>query len=282
VPSTIGGLKMGTPEFHKAVMAWALFWDQVMRDRGRQPEQIALLIVDEPHNHEKDARIAAWARAIHEAGSGMLVWEDPIYDNMANALPDLAEATDVFCPNRMIWLRSNQAYHDYYLKHRDAGHAMEFYSCSGPVRSLDPYAYHRLQAWTCWKYEATGTYFWAFGDNGKGSSWNEYAASGTDYCPMFLDTNSVTAGKHMEAAREGVEDYEYFVMLRDAIAKAEEAGADAALITQMKALLKELPDRVLEAGTPAGLYWTADIDRDAADQARVMILKALMALEKKN
>ena len=34
----------------------------------------------------------------------------------------------------------------------------------------------------------------------------------------------MTAGKHLEAAREGVEDYEYFAMLDRAIRKASAQG----------------------------------------------------------
>jgi len=46
----------------------------------------------------------------------------------------------------------------------------------------------------------------AFSDTGGGSSWNEYGAPGTDYCPFFLSPTTVTPGKHMEAIREGIEE----------------------------------------------------------------------------
>jgi hypothetical protein len=270
---------MDTPEFDAAVKAWTLFWADHVRGLGLKSEQLALLILDEPHAPEQDAIILAWAKAIRAADTGIRIWEDPVYrGDMTQANPDMIAACHVLCPNRPIFLRSSQAYRDYFVARRDEGIALEFYSCSGPVRSLDPYAYHRLQAWECWKYKAKAMYFWAFSDTGFGSSWNEYAASGRDYCPQFLDDKTVTAGKHMEAAREGIEDFEYLVMLRDAVAKAEGKAETGDAVEQARRLLGELPEHVLKAGTTESLWWHEDIDRNMADAARVKILDALVAL----
>ena len=132
-----------------------------------------------------------------------------------------------------------------------------------------------MQAWECWAYEAVGTYFWALSDTGNGSSWNEYTAPGTDYCPFFLDAETVTAGKHMEAIRESIQDFEYLVMLRDAIARAGESDTAAAA----SVLLAELPGRVLDASRSKTQYWNEPLDRDVADRARLEILDRLMELE---
>ncbi len=82
----------------------------------------------------------------------------------------------------------------------------------------------------------------------------------------------------MASAREGVEDFEYPVMLRDAVAKAEAQGGQDGAVKQAKQLLAELPEQVLEAGTTTSLWWKEDIDRDLADAARIRILDALVAL----
>jgi hypothetical protein len=42
----------------------------------------------------------------------------------------------------------------YYTQHRPAGAELTFYSCSGPMRLLDPCSYLRLQAWSCWQHVA--------------------------------------------------------------------------------------------------------------------------------
>ena len=147
-----------------------------------------------------------------------MIWEDPTYHDPAKAPSDLFDVSQVLCPNRPMWLVGGDEFARFYLNEQRRGRTLQFYSCSGPARLLDPYSYYRLQAWHCWQIGATGSWFWSFGDNAGSSSWNEYMAVAGPYTPLFLDDNSVVAGKQMEAIRESVEDYEYFVMLRQAIA----------------------------------------------------------------
>ena len=280
VDSKIHTFTQGTPEFNKAVGEWTVFWAKYMESKGKKPEQLALLIIDEPHQAEQDETILFWAKAIRGMDTGIRIWEDPIYrGDMTKANQEMIATCHVLCPNRPMFLDGPESYRQYFVDRRNEGITLEFYSCSGPVRLLDPYAYHRLQAWECWKYEAEATYFWALGDTGGGSSWNEYIAPGTDYCPFFLEPASVTPGKHMESIRESIEDFEYLVMLRDAIAKAEAAGKPAELVGKAKALLDELPDRVLEASREGTLSWKEPRDRDFADRARLEILEMLVQLQ---
>ncbi|MBX3180689.1 MAG: hypothetical protein KF886_25360 [Candidatus Hydrogenedentes bacterium] len=274
VNNTFERWTMDDPEFDTAVGQWASFWADHARARGIDPSRLAVLLFDEPHAPEHDAIIVAWANAIRQAGAGWTIWEDPTYHELTESQEAMFAACDVICPNRTIFLRGSEDYRDFYRKQRDAGKRLEFYSCSGPSTLLDPYAYYRLQAWTCWKEGAQASYFWAFGDNAGVSPWNEYLAPRNIYTLSFLDDTSVTPAKMMEAAREGVQDYEYFVMLQAAIDRAPEGPAkDAA-----KRLLEELPDRVLDASTTPGLLWHDDIDRSLADEARIQILDALAAL----
>ena len=280
VGSTFGNWKTGTPEFEKAVQAWAAFWAAHAREKGVDPGQLALLLVDEPHSLEQDAVILAWAKVIRAANTGIRIWEDPTYIDMTKANQEMVAACHVLCPNRPIFLRTDQSYRDYFAKQRQKGIALELYSCSGPARLLDPYGYYRLQAWTCWQHGAEATYFWALADAGGAPSWNEYAAKRNAYTPLFIDATSVTAGKHMEACREGVEDFECFVMLRDAIAEAEAKGVESESLNGARKLLTELPGRVCEAGATDSFRWSEDIDRTVADKARVEVLDALVALGK--
>ena len=270
---------MGTAEFETAVKDWAAFWANHAKEKGIDPGQVLLLLVDEPHSAKQDEIILAWAKAIRAADTGLKIWEDPVYKDMGQANPEMVAACHVLCPNRGIFLNADQAYRDFFAEQRKQGIALEFYSCSGPARLLDPYGYYRLQAWTCWKEGARATYFWAFGDNSGVSSWNEYRLTRSAYTPFFLDNTSVTPGKQMEACREGIEDYEYLVMLRDAIKAAEANGVSGEALDQAKKLLAELPEHVLEAGTRESFHWSEKIDRTVADDARLQILNALVALQ---
>lgn len=279
VGGKFGGAASDAPEFAQKVGAWIKFWAGHAVQRGLQPQQLAILLVDEPHEARQDATILAWAQALRAAHTGVKVWEDPTHANPAKANQAMMAACDVLCPNRPMFLAGNQGFRDYYAQRHAAGTELAFYSCSGPARLLDPYAYHRLQAWTCWQQGARSSFFWAFGDAGGGSSWNEYAQQrSASYTPLFLDAAGVTAGKHMEAIRESVEDYEYLVMLRDKIAAAEQAGRMGPVLDRARALLAGAADRVLNAAGVNVLTWAAPKDRGMADTVRMEILDVLAEL----
>lgn len=277
VSDRFGDARMGTPAFEQRVMTWIRFWARHAKRRGLRPEQLAVLLVDEPRTPEQDEIILEWARAIRAAGTGVRIWEDPTHQDPGEANQQMMAACHVLCPNRPRFL-TNARYRQYFAERRPAGTELAFYSCSGPVRLLDPYTYHRLQAWSCWRYGARAGYFWAFGDSGGASSWNEYAAQRNAYVPFFLDGASATAGKHMEAIREGVEDYEYLVMLRERIAEAEQRGVEARTLDRARQLLAGAADRVCGAQDTDALRWLEPKDRTLADRVRIEILETLAQL----
>lgn len=276
--TSFAGFELGTPEFETAVKDYATFWANHARKRGFEPEQVVWLIIDEPRDIETDKVIIAWAKTIRAAGTGIQVWEDPIHPDMSKAHPDLGSACHILCLNRTMFQQAPEKYGRYFMDARERGTTLEFYSCRGPARLLDPYAYYRMQAWSCWRQKAVGTSFWALGDNAGVSSWNEYIAPRTAYTPFFIDADSVTAGKHMEACREGIEDYEYLVMLERAVKAAEEAGRKDRAVRRARTLLDELPDRVLNEETFKAFWWRDPLDRTVADEARREILDALVRL----
>ena len=274
VGSEMAGARMGTPQFQKRVGAWIRFWEEHSQQRAVQPEQLAVLLVDEPHSAKEDAVILAWAKAIRAAGTGVKIWEDPTHDDPFAASQEMLAVCDVLCPNRPMFL-ANPKVHNYYAERRPVGAEFAFYSCSGPARLLDPYAYHRLQAWSCWQHGGKSSYFWAFGDDGGGSSWNEFAAERTGYVPFFLDRTSITPGKHMEAIRESAEDYEYLVMLRAAVASADPRIVRSPALDRARRLLTGAAARVCDAKGASALNWADEKDRGVADQVRIEILAAL-------
>ena len=266
---------MDTPEFTRAVGDWARFWAGHAKEKGIDPEKVYLLLVDEPHAPEQDATILAWAKALGEADTGLQIWEDPTYHDMSKANLDMVRACDVLCPNRPIFLRTPESYREYFRARQEEGAALEFYSCTGPARLLDPYAYYRLQAWTCWKERAQAMHFWAFGDLGGGqSAWNEYAAPGTVYTPQFLDAHGATDSKQMAAIREGIEDYELFV-LADEVPRRTKGKTGESYAKRTREIRDQLVERVLAQAGGRGFRWTEPRDRTLADGARIQLLKAM-------
>jgi len=280
VGSTFAGFKMGTPPFRKALANWITWWVEKLRSWNIRPQQLGLLLVDEPHSHDKDKIIIEYARVIQKAQPQVVIWEDPIWRDPRKATPELFEVCDILCPNLPMWIAQGPGFADFYIQQRDAGRILWFYSCSGPGKLLDPYSYHRLQQWFCWKYKVQGSCFWAFGDSNGSSSWNEYLARIGAYTPVFLDEDSVTAGKHMEAIREGIEDFQYLKMLQDAIAELQTRPAAETLVAAAKQLLNTAADRVTSRMTNADMiYWKQPKDRSLADTVRLEVLEMLLQLK---
>jgi hypothetical protein len=277
-PEQFEGSRIGAPDFARKVGSWARFWAKHAEKCGLKAGQLVMLLVDEPTEAKQDQVILAWAAAIREAHTGIKIWEDPCHKDPAEANQDMMAACDVLCPNRVAFLNAGQSYRDYFVRQHKQGKELAFYSCSGPATLLDPCAYYRLQAWSCWQYGAKSSYFWSFGDAGGGSSWNEYAARGNTYVPFFLDSTSVTPGKQMEALREGVEDYEYLVMLKARIAAAERSGVSGLPLERARKLLNEAASRVCGDPGAVAFDWAKEKDRGIADHVRIEILDALTEL----
>ena len=280
VQTSLGGSKLGSPDFNERVGTWISAWVRHLRTKGITPNRLGLLIHDEPHEGSDITALLAWAKAIQAAEPDVLIWEDPTYRNPAAAPAELFEVCDIICPNRPMWLDRGESFAKFYRDQQARGRVLQSYSCSGPGKLLDPYAYHRLQAWHCWDIGGTGSFFWAFGDNSGASSWNEYFAKAGPFTPLFLDDTSVTAGKHMEAIRESVQDYEYFVLLKKAVDHAKSTARTDTAVTRAERLLRNAAKDVLKAKDVDKLLWHAPKNRTAADQTRVQILEALTLLRR--
>jgi hypothetical protein len=278
VGANFAGSEMGRPEFDRRVGAWITAWVRHLASKGIAPDRLGLLIHDEP-NESTDARpIVAWAKALRAAQPKVLIWLDPTYQDPRKAPPELFEVCDILCPNRPMWLSGGKPFEQFYLDQKRQGRTLQFYSCSGPAKLLDPYSYHRLQAWHAWHVGGTGSFFWAFGDNSGSSSWNEYLAVAGPFTPLFLDRQTVVPGKHMEAIRESVQDYECLAMLREAVRRAKSAGRADAAVTQAECLLHAGVAELLASPGVDQINWHAPKNRSQADALRVKVLESLTAI----
>ncbi len=272
------GSARGTPLFETKLSTWARFWADHVRTLGLKPEQLGLLIVDEPHNQVMYDAILAYSRVIQQAAPELTLWIDPQPDA---DLPvrEMLRSMDVLVPHRPQWLQSKEWFPALFASLRQEGKQIGLYSADGPARTFDPYAYYLLQEWHCFSVGGNWAGFWSFGGDSSFSVWNEYAADGRgSYCPMYLDDQGVTAGKWMEAVREGVQDYEYLVMLRQAV-QTTQAASPARRAAET--LLAQACERVL-AGTQGGSYrWDSPRDRSVVDTVRLEILEALAALQER-
>jgi hypothetical protein len=277
VGKSLAGVAMDDLRFPKAVGEWMHAWVKHLRELDVEPSHLLLLLVDEPSTQEPADIITAWASAINAAEPEVVVWEDPTFRE-PEKLTDTAmfDASDVLCPNLGIFGGGTDAHRGFYENLRQKGKTLWFYQCSGPAKTHDPYYYHRLQHWYAFKYGAVGSGFWAYADAaGTGTSWNELRAPRSSYTPVYIDETSVTDGKHFEAVREGLEDYELLEMLRNHADKLAAEGKQHRADEARKVLQAAIDDVCGEGYEPGKIPWIVDKDRTRADAARVRILKEL-------
>lgn len=275
--SSISEKKINTPEFKKRVQSWINFWVNHIKKQGILPQQLVILIVDEPHQNSQDQIITAWANAIHEVQPQIMVWEDPTYVNPQNMLPKMLDSINILTINRNQLLKNGTSFIKFYEAQHIAGHPLELYACQGPMELLDPYSYIRMQAWNAWGINATGTNFWSFSDTGGGNLWQPWTIK-TNYSPIFLTPTSVTSSKQGEAIRESIEDYEYFVILQTAMSKARRNNIH---LTHAHQLLSLDIQNILTDVNMTNMSWFSYKNRWKADWVRLDILKTIVLFQEK-
>lgn len=274
---SFAGFGIEQPQFSVAVQGWTRFWVSRAKQLGIEPFRFYLLLFDEPRTPEGDRRSILWARAVQAAGTDVTIWTDPIHKDISQADPELFSLATVICANRDI-LTYNKPYQEFFRR-PPVARRLELFSANGPARSMDPYGFYRLQAWECWARGVAVEHFWSFSDNGGASSWNEFVARGKSYTPLFLDPKSVTGSKEMEAIREGIEDYEYLVMLKGLIDQRLANSAQDVSAQAAAKLLEQSVSRVLEGADLGTMYRRSSQDRTVADTQRLQILDAILRLQ---
>jgi hypothetical protein len=277
VPAEFTGSKIGTIEFNAKVGVWANALDSHMRSLNRNPESLALLLLDEPYTDAQDEIIAAWAKAIKASGSKIRLFEDPMVEQPEkNNIQEALTLPDILCPNMATYCTADADTLKFWEDRKQAGQTLWFYQCTGPVRTFDPSEYYRMMAWHGFKAGVVGMGFWSFGDIGSGtSSWNEYTMGGTGFAPAFIDPEGITDSVHWQAVREGMEDYEYLCMLRD----WAQSCSNASLKSKAHKLLQESVNKVTANYKP-DYTWKSSPKHTMIDDYRVRVLHMLESLQK--
>ncbi len=251
VGESFAGAKMETPVFNARVGNWAKALSAHMKELGLQPQQLGILLVDEPRNDTHDAIIAAWAKAINAAAPELTLFEDPVWARPdQNKIQEAITEIDILSPQMPIYYKAGKPVKEYFENLREQGKDLWFYQCTGPIRAYDPQTYFRYQAWHTFAIGGVGQGFWAFCDTGNApSSFNEYAAGGVNFAPAFLDKDTAYSSLHWDAVREGMEDFEELAMLRDAINSSKNPA--------VKAQAQQVLDRAVQTITAT---WKDDVD----------------------
>jgi hypothetical protein len=275
----LAGPVPGSPAFQRRLSDWLGALVAHLGAQGIRPEQLAVLAVDEPRGPDFDAQFVPWGQALRATGLGVTVWEDPCHDDPATADPRLYALSDVLSPSAARFVGSPPSYRDFFVAQQQAGKELWFYSCVNG-KHLDPIIYHRGQFWLAAYYGAKGSCYWSFGDEGgAGSSFAAYTSPGHMFSPLFLDPElGLITGKHLEAIREGAEDYELFALLRQRLAALAISGVETPAVAAARMLLHDGPRRGTAAIVLDNLDWRVPKDRGVMDQVRLEVMDALVAL----
>lgn len=247
--TTFGGAKRGTAEFDARMGSWARVLSERMKKLGKDPSQLALLIVDEPglRGQWQDDVTAEWGKAIKAAAPEITLFSDPVWsDPTAENHREMAKYMDILTPNTQKYFGSyEKPARDFFEKQRLDGKNLWLYACIGPTRLFNPQQYFRGQAWRVFSMGGNGMGFWAFGDSGgQPTSWNDYQIS-QSFTLAIIDEDTVHNSINWESVREGVQDFEELAMLRDAIAQS----SDAAFKTAAQKVLSDAIAAVLDTRT---------------------------------
>ncbi len=270
-------LAVNSERWKVAMGEWATAVVEHLREKGIETDRWCVLPVDEPGEAKREQLAIDVSNALHATQPELQIFEDPTRKDPENAIPELYEVSAILCPNLPRIVAPFEKAGEYYSALARDGKRLFVYQCSGPHKLLDPHTYHRLEAWHAWNLGATGVGYWGYVDSKPtGSSWDNFKCGGTSYSLVYADDIHLADSKQWEAVREGVIDYTYLAMLRDAV--NANAGEDTPAVRHARELLETLPGEV--AGTlSSGAYrWVDQRDRTAADTARDQILQALIDL----
>jgi hypothetical protein len=150
--------------------------------------------------------------------------------------PELAGAVDIWCP------KNNAVLHPFFAQREAAGDRIWNYVCISPVYpnanlAVDqPSVDYRALFWLTWKSRSTGFLYWSTtwweglgGDEASGFDYRTHAQYVKPWQHMNGDGLLLYPGKdrqplaslRLEILRDGVEDYEYLVILKRLVAEVE-------------------------------------------------------------
>ncbi len=263
VRDTFAGVKSNSPEFAPRVGSWAKAISAHIKKLGFKPEQVAILLFDEPYNDVHDGYIAPWAKAINAAAPELTLFQDPIWERPDQAkIQEAITEADILAPFLPVYYGGGEPVKNYFADLQKKGKELWFYQCTGPIRTYDPQAYFRYQAWHTFLVGGKGQNFWSFGDTGHApSSWNEYAGVGVSYAPAFIGENTVHNSAHWDAVREGMQDFEELAMLKDAI----QTSRNPRLKAEAEKVLQEAVATVTGVWSKDYSWQTSKVDPNLAD-----------------
>ena len=257
-PTTLLGYEWGTPEYEEVFTRALHAITDHLHERGWLDKAFAYWF-DEPHPEDYEFVIQ---------GMDILERADP---RLRRLLTEQADGeAEVMAGHVDIWAPVLNNYgRDWASERQAAGDEVWWYVCTGP-RSPYPNNFidhpgieHRVRFWMAWQYNIQGSLYWSgtywtndnkFEPPGYQDPWTDpmsyyiyedreiHWGNGDGrlvYPPRdWADGRERIEGpvpsQRWELLREGIEDYEYFWMLREAADELDELGLDPELVSRAR------------------------------------------------
>jgi len=283
-----GGLR-GQPflsePWRKAFVAFMRAWAAHMNELGLGYDRWALYPYDEPSTPftETTLNLIEVAKLVREADPNVLIYTDPTSGTTMKTVEMFTGLIDIWCPSSELLERLPEII----PAAQRVGKAVWFYDAAGRAKTLSCLGIYRWRFWYAWNLGLTGVGWWCYSHDAD-VAWQGPNSYADFFGSVYAGPGStVVTSKRWEAAREGVEDYEYLWLLRAAIADAEARGVSGPELEDARRVLRRAPTAIEAALHQAGrrLPLTPDsvplYDQVAAQlrHVRQQIVAACLALK---
>ena len=265
----LGTEEYGSPVWEKVFTQWVTQIRDHLGEKGITKDRFAWYWIDESNEGEEWEKLCLRpSKLIKTIDPEMQVWTNPQVKT-SQGVREIEEGLpycDMYCPVFGSIARNPKVLE---ICHRTRRKSWT-YVCSSE-KNRNPFAYYRWFAWNAWKLNLGGIGMWVYVDDNN-MTFSDYT-DGVSYGMVYRGDHGILDSKRWDAWRQGIADYEYLRMLRDAVDTAKRAGTDPERYLKAERILSQDVDRVVgkeQQGDPALSA--------LPDQLRVQILKCLIAL----
>ena len=232
VPHPAGAVKDPDKD-RERLMAWLKAWDRAAAELARPHVVFYVYLKDEPNDLEAYDYVRSWGRPIFQAKGAVKVMVVEQAKPQNADWGDLIGSVNIWCPLFSLYREDYDG--DRLMTHREP---LWTYTalCQGdppsPWWHIDwPLMNYRVTPWTAWQCGMTGLLYW-----GGMAYWNEVGDPWTDawtyghakdgkglvyngegtlvYPARAVGYDGIVPSLRLKALRDGIEDYEYLMILR--------------------------------------------------------------------
>ena len=246
------------------------------QSRGLNYEDFYFLVYDEPGgNYAVEQAWADYCELIKAAEPDTNFFIDPVYFSTSQINHNLMSVSDIITPYQHKLKLGGPALYDYYRDLVDSQNKDGFgtYLCSEGGHTRSPIGYIRQLAWYA-QQKGLGNFGVWHPTANRLNTWDDFGSS-ANYEVFFSTETEATPGKLIAAWRDGVQDYEYFKILQDMIARCQAVGISDAFVTRAQGKIDNLPGVALAEIPSIWGKWSYGTHNTTFDRARIPLLDSI-------